>query len=212
MAGNEVPKVTFKSSRLLYRAVENSEEDIAFFQNKIHMDSNVQTMSTMRLIRPANKADAEQHMKMMQNNLLGVLICLPPQESSEEIESSNQSTQNSKSVPIGFIALFNTAPERAHHRNAMIAISLVDGYQGKGYGGEAINWVLDWGFRQAGLHRIAISTFEFNHNALKLYRKLGFVEEGREREALYHYRAWHDVINLSMLEHEWEALRGESPS
>ncbi|CAI7629300.1 unnamed protein product [Penicillium bialowiezense] len=37
--------------------------------------------------------------------------------------------------------------------------------------------------------------------------KLGFVDEGREREAVLHLRKWHDIVNLSILEHEWEVLR-----
>ena len=90
----------------------------------------------------------------------------------------------------------------------MIGLSLAEEFRGQGYGGEAINWVLDWAFQHAGLHRIGLSAFSYNHNALKLYRKLGFVEEGREREAVFQNRAWHDIVLLSMLEHEWEELRG----
>ncbi|KAJ5164030.1 Acyl-CoA N-acyltransferase [Penicillium coprophilum] len=209
-----------KSSRLVYRAAENSEEDIAFFQDRIINDETIQILSTGRLPRPSHKKSAEEFIKNIQGSLLGVIICLPPpntpegeQKSSTEDGSKLQSTQNAKPVPIGHISLFDlTGSGYTHHRNAMIGISLVDGYRGKGYGGEAINWALDWGFQHAGLHRITIGGFSYNPNALKLYRKLGFVDEGREREALYHCRAWHDIVNLSMLEHEWEALRGIAPA
>lgn len=33
------------------------------------------------------------------------------------------------------------------------------------------------------------------------------MDEGREREAIYYRRAWHDTVGLSMLEHGWEVLR-----
>ncbi|KAF7520322.1 hypothetical protein PCG10_009241 [Penicillium crustosum] len=207
-----------KSSRLIYRTPENSEEDIAFFHGLMN-EPIIQTLSTARLPRPCQKSSAGEFIKVLQDAILGVVICLPPQPSSEaepnsstETETLDRPAQNSNPVPIGHMSLFSvTGPSGTHHRNAMIGISLADGFRGKGYGGEAINWALDWAFQHAGLHRVSIGTFSYNPNALKLYKKLGFVEEGREREALYHRRAWHDVVNLSMLEHEWEVLRGIAP-
>ncbi|KAJ5189113.1 Acyl-CoA N-acyltransferase [Penicillium cf. griseofulvum] len=207
-----------KSSRLIYRSPENSPEDIAFLQDRIINDETIQTQSTGRLPRPAPRKSAEEFIKSIQESLLGVIICLPPPpdsetESSNEAQTSNQPVKKAKPVPIGHISLFSlTGTGYDHHRNAMIGISLIDGYRGKGYGGEAINWALDWGFQHAALHRIAIGGFSFNENALRLYRKLGFVDEGREREAVYHCRAWHDIVCMSMLEHEWEVLRGIAPA
>ncbi|KAJ5237141.1 hypothetical protein N7489_007232 [Penicillium chrysogenum] len=203
--------------RLIYRAPENFEEDIAFFHDLIN-DPTIQTLSTRRLPRPSHKRSAEEFIKTLQDAILGVIICLPQNSAETETASStetqvlNQPVQSSKPVPIGHLSLFSvTGPGYAHHRNAMIGISLADGFRGKGYGGEAINWALDWAFQHLGLHRVSIGAFSFNHDALKLYRKLGFVDEGREREAVYHRRTWHDIVSLSMLEHEWEVLRGMVP-
>ena len=89
-----------------------------------------------------------------------------------------------------------------------MSIALAEPFRGMGYGGEAINWALDWAFRAANLHRIGIVAFSYNVDALKLYRKLGFVDEGCDRQALYRNRAWYDAVRLSMLEDEWEKLRG----
>ncbi|KAF4762582.1 hypothetical protein N7455_001622 [Penicillium solitum] len=218
MASTQAPGDLSKSSRLIYRAPENSEEDIAFFHGLMN-EPIIQTLSTARLPRPSHKSSAGEFIKLLQDAILGVVICLPPQTSPEtepnsstETQTLDRPAQNPKPVPIGHMSLFSlTGPNATHHRNAMIGISLADGFRGKGYGGEAINWALDWAFQHAGLHRVSIGTFSYNPNALKLYKKLGFVEEGREREALYHRRAWHDVVNLSMLEHEWEVLRGIAP-
>ena len=81
-------------------------------------------------------------------------------------------------------------------------------HQKKGYGSEAINWALDWGFKQAGLHRIGIDAFSYNHGATQLYERLGFVFEGRKRELLWFNGGWHDWISYSMLVDEWRELRG----
>jgi L-amino acid N-acyltransferase YncA len=209
----------YKSKRLLYRAVENNEEDKTFLQHGLFKDNACQLMGTARLRRPAHAGSAEDAVKAFHGALLGVMICLRPEilseskSKSEDPESTGTSTpdkpaQKTKQVPIGFVSLTQHGPEYAHHRGATLAISLTDGYRGQGYGGEAINWALDWAFQQAGLHRVSLGAFSFNHNALHLYRKLGFVEEGREREAVRHFRVWHDVITLGMLESEWEKLRG----
>ncbi|KAJ5399536.1 hypothetical protein N7465_010025 [Penicillium sp. CMV-2018d] len=207
-----------KSSRLIYRSPENSEEDIAFFHGLMN-EPIIQTLSTARLPRPSQKSSAGEFIKLLQDAILGVVICLPPQNPSEaetgsstETQTLDRPAQTSKPVPIGHLSIFSlTGPTGTHHRNAMLGISLADGFRGNGFGGEAINWALDWAFQHVGLHRVSIGAFSYNPNALKLYRKLGFVDEGREREALYHRRAWHDIVNLSMLEHEWEALRGIAP-
>jgi RimJ/RimL family protein N-acetyltransferase len=194
----------FTSERLLYRAAESTDSDKEFIQRLLN-DPTIQTMSTGRRKGPLFQKDAENFIKSMQDALLGVIICLPP---SPESVSSSAGGKEQNPVPIGHLGIFYTQPPgREHHRCAMLGISLADGFRGKGYGGEAINWALDWAFQHVGLHRISICAFSFNVNALKLYKKLGFVEEGQEREALYHLRTWHDLVMFGMLEHEWEALR-----
>ncbi|KAF9884860.1 hypothetical protein FE257_001203 [Aspergillus nanangensis] len=208
----------FKSERLLYRAIENSDEDIAFLGKMLH-DLLIQIMSTTRIQRPMTKKSVTDMVKFFQDAVLGVMICLPPDESLPKEETTTTSAPGHQStsqpqqdavqpIPIGHVALFNdNGVEYYHHRNATVGISLAEEFRGKGYGGEAMNWALDWAFEMAGLHRVSLNAFSYNENAVKLYRKLGFIEEGREREAIFHRRSWYDVICFPMLEHEWEKLR-----
>ncbi|KKK13782.1 hypothetical protein ARAM_003585 [Aspergillus rambellii] len=183
----------FRTKRLLFRAAEETEEDKAFLNNQILNDPLIQTMSTMRLRRPLAKKSGEDFIKTLNEALLGVMVCLRPD------------VVDATPTIIGHLALLTSGNH--HHRSAMLGLSFAEPFRGKGYGGEAINWALDWAFESAALHRVSIGAFSFNTNALKLYRKVGFVDEGREREAIYYNRSWHDVVNLSMLEHEWENLR-----
>lgn len=200
----------FNSERLVYRAVEDCDSDKEFLQNGILNDPTIQTMSTSRIKRPKSLKTAEDFVKMIQDSLLGVIICLPPPpETSTPVTNSPTPKPKPKPVPIGHMSVFYTLPPGSEqNRCAMLGLSLAEGFRGKGYGGEAINWALDWAFQHAGLHRVSICAFSYNVNALKLYRKLGFVDEGREREAVYHQRSWHDLVILGMLEDEWEVLRG----
>ncbi|KAH8878710.1 acyl-CoA N-acyltransferase, partial [Thozetella sp. PMI_491] len=94
------------------------------------------------------------------------------------------------------------------HRNMSLAITIAAPYRNKGYGGEAINWALDWAFRFAGMHSVSLWTVEYNTRGRHLYEKVGFTLEGRFREDHYHDRRWWDVLLYSMLESEWEVLRG----
>lgn len=84
-----------------------------------------------------------------------------------------------------------------------MGIRIIPEGQGKGYGSEAIKWVLEWGFLVAGLHRVSIGCFAFNEGARRLYERLGFVVEGRTREVAWKNGGWHDCIEMGMLEGEW---------
>jgi len=75
---------------------------------------------------------------------------------------------------------------------------------GKGYGTEATRLMLEYGFSVLKLHRIQLLVLDFNRRALRMYRKLGFVREGIQREARSVNDEWHDVIMMSMLEKEFQ--------
>jgi RimJ/RimL family protein N-acetyltransferase len=105
--------------------------------------------------------------------------------------------------PIGIIGLDKIEEKNAQHRNSNIFIFIEKGKQGKGYGGEAIRWVLRWAFKTRGLHRVGIAYAGWNEGAGRLNARLGFVGEGREREALFWAGMWWDKIGLGILEGEW---------
>lgn len=82
-------------------------------------------------------------------------------------------------------------------------------YWGKGYGSEAVNLLLRFGFEQLNLRRVSLTVFEYNERACKSYIKLGFKEEGRARQLLNRFdRRW-DMIYMGILRQEWEARQCE---
>lgn len=182
----------FSSSRLSYRAVEDTSEDEAFF-HAIQSDTAAYAGSDTGLLKPVTKKESLEHKKYVQDKtLLGVVICLPQ-------------TEGHAPLPIGSIYLTDTKPSQAHHRNSFISIDILASYRRKGYGGEAIEWTLDWAFRIAGLHRVGIEAFSYNEGARELYERLGFTYEGCKRELLWFNGGWHDYLSFSMLEGEWKA-------
>ncbi len=93
---------------------------------------------------------------------------------------------------------------------ASMGVSILDReYLGKGYGRDAIAVLLDWAFRIQNYRRIWLETLARNERAIRCYRSLGFVEEGRLRQHEYSNGAYDDVVCMGILRDEWEARREE---
>jgi RimJ/RimL family protein N-acetyltransferase len=76
-------------------------------------------------------------------------------------------------------------------------------FWGKGYGTEAMQLLLRYGFTELNLRRISLTVFEFNQRALRSYEKAGFRQEGRQRQFIQREgRRW-DIIYMGILREEW---------
>jgi GNAT superfamily N-acetyltransferase len=78
---------------------------------------------------------------------------------------------------------------------------------GHGYGSEATRLMVDHAFGALGLHRVALLVFAFNERAIRAYQRVGFVVEGRARQAIWRDGQWWDEIHMSVLEPDWRAAR-----
>lgn len=105
--------------------------------------------------------------------------------------------------PIG-----NTALAQVDHANRTATFGLVIGEKGcwgKGYGTEATRLVLDYGFTLLGLHNILLTVFSFNERGIRAYRRAGFQEIGRRREARWLAGRAYDVIYMDSLAGDFES-------
>lgn len=75
----------------------------------------------------------------------------------------------------------------------------------QGYGSDAMRVLLRHGFETLNLQRVMLRVFEFNERAIAVYRKLGFVEEGRLRQAHYQEGRYWDTLVMGLLRAEWQA-------
>ena len=83
---------------------------------------------------------------------------------------------------------------------ASIAIGLLSQETlGKGYGTEAMRLVATHAFETMGLHRLSCRVLANNPRAIAAYKKVGFVEEGRERESVRTGDGWQDDILMGLL-------------
>ena len=80
-----------------------------------------------------------------------------------------------------------------------IGMMVARDWRGRGVGGALLAAAIDWA-REHGLHKLSLGVFAHNAAAIRLYRKFGFVEEGRR---IKHYRRangeiW-DSIEMGLL-------------
>lgn len=78
-----------------------------------------------------------------------------------------------------------------------------------GYGTDALSVLLRYAFCEMNMHRVGLYVFSYNEAAVSLYRRLGFIEEGRMREAALRDGEFHDIILMSLLAPEWIRLSAE---
>lgn len=96
----------------------------------------------------------------------------------------------------------------AYHGTAWLGIGIGDEVnRDKGYGREAIQLIVDYGFNELNLHSIELTVFGFNARAIALYEKLGFQRQGTHREFLLRDGKRHDMHLYGLLRREWEASK-----
>ncbi len=68
--------------------------------------------------------------------------------------------------------------EASRHGFAEVAMAVAREWRGRGVGSALMAAGIEWA-RERGLHKLCLSVFPHNDAGIALYRKFGFVEEGR---------------------------------
>jgi RimJ/RimL family protein N-acetyltransferase len=79
--------------------------------------------------------------------------------------------------------------------------------RGCGYGAEALSLLAGFGFDYLNLNNIMLKVFAFNTRAIRCYRKVGFREIGRRRQAYYLKGEYHDDVFMDLIRSEFYANR-----
>ena len=72
----------------------------------------------------------------------------------------------------------------------------------KGYGKEALGLLIDYGFDYLNINNIMLRVFAFNTQAINCYKKVGFQEIGRRRQAYYLKGQFYDEVFMDILREE----------
>jgi RimJ/RimL family protein N-acetyltransferase len=82
---------------------------------------------------------------------------------------------------------------------AEVGIGIGDrAYQGRGYGREALTLLVDYGFRMQNLRKLWLQVHGSNERAIRSYRAVGFVEEGRQREQTWSGGRYEDLVLMGL--------------
>jgi RimJ/RimL family protein N-acetyltransferase len=89
--------------------------------------------------------------------------------------------------------------ERSFFGFGEIGMMVAREWRGRGVGSALVAEAIEWG-RVDGLHKLTLSVFPHNEAAIGLYRKFGFVEEGRRVKQMRRSNGelW-DLIEMGLL-------------
>jgi RimJ/RimL family protein N-acetyltransferase len=104
-------------------------------------------------------------------------------------------------IVMGGMAVFvgGMSPKARHF--CELGIHLVKAARGRGVGSKMLEYTIEWS-RQRGYRKICLSVFSSNHRAIHLYRKYGFIEEGRRRDQYLIGNSYVDEVLMSKFLYE----------
>lgn len=88
-------------------------------------------------------------------------------------------------------------------KSCVMGYEIAPEHQGRGYAKEALETAIAWGFREMQLNRIEAQVHPDNARSLALLAKLGFLQEGHQREAGYWTGRHHDLLQYALLKAHW---------
>lgn len=76
---------------------------------------------------------------------------------------------------------------------------------GRGYGTETARLMLDYAFTALNLHNVLLTVYDYNERGIRAYRRAGFKEIGRRRQARRLGGRAYDVIYMDCLADEFHS-------
>lgn len=124
-----------------------------------------------------------------------------PNEPSRMLDHMMMIVDLETDTPIGWCALF---PQIPANRRAILGIMIGEkSYWGQGYGTEAVNLILDYGFNVLNVNSVELGVYAFNQRAIRCYEKVGFKRIGNHRQARIVAGIAHDTISMDILASEF---------
>ncbi len=167
------------------------------------------------LLRPIRRSDTALFTKWLNDPevIESLAVYTPVTEMAFEKDLEEISTVKAASEAWFMIEMLaggrtigSTRFKNIDHKNQSAEFSIVIGeteHWGRGFGAEAVKLLVNYGFEQLNLHRISSEVFSFNERSLRMHKKLGFREEGRQREAWFKNGRFHDWVLFGILRDDW---------
>ena len=143
-------------------------------------------------VRSAAPADAAAHVDLLRDvDATTEFLVTEPGERDEDVGRRAERICRSRATPDSLLlvaeaggALVGVLEFRAGERRRIAHVGSFDvavrsGWRRRGVGTALVTPLLDWARGHPTIEKVALSVFATNDAALSLYRRLGFVEEGR---------------------------------
>ncbi|MGF3104591.1 N-acetyltransferase family protein [Rossellomorea sp. DUT-2] len=108
----------------------------------------------------------------------------PLQEKKERIQSILDNIKETliiaevNGVVVGSIEFRSQNRKRLSHTGS-VSMSISKNYRGMGIGKALLKALLDWAEENPLIEKVSLGVFSTNQRAISLYKKMGFLEEGR---------------------------------
>mgnify|MGYP000993810162 CR=1 FL=1 len=140
-------------------------------------------------------------------------VIVRPRRAEPTAEMFRNVSKSEASGDVGFSVVDRTSDVLVGHitlsgarlptRAGALSVMIGGEHTRKGYGTDAVTVLTSYGFREMGLNRIEIHVHAFNSPARAVYRKVGYIEEGIKRQAIFHDGRFHDQVIMAALADEW---------
>lgn len=163
-------------------------------------------------LAPVNLDDVEKYTKWLNDLEISLYLTGASEVYTEkkELELLEKIMESERDV---VFAIFNNNDELIgncglhliDYKNQKATLGIFIGekdYWNNGYGTESIKLLLSYGFYFLNLHNIELEVFSFNERAINCYKKIGFKEIGRRREAILIGGKYYDEVFMDILSNE----------
>lgn len=132
-------------------------------------------------------------------------LFLSLEELQEELDSwqSEQShlfcmVEKKTGSPLGLLSVEQFDPRRAAGEHALIGVALLREAEGQGFAEEALRTLLKTLFDKYKVHMVYAQIAEENRSSLKLAKKVGFVQNGRQSDFFLRDGHYYDLLCFEM--------------
>ncbi|MDJ1475515.1 GNAT family protein [Bacillus sp. LS15-K4] len=151
------------------------------------------------MIRLAKEVDAESIIDIRKEIILSEtttkFFIVSPKKLPNDIDAEKEKIRKSNekgnlyivyevdSKVVGFLLFNRYELERLRHAGTM-GMGIREAYCNQGIGTKLIEFLISWAKEQKGLEKICLGVVSVNDRAIKVYKRIGFVEEGRQKKQI----------------------------
>ena len=81
---------------------------------------------------------------------------------------------------VGWIVFESTKNRKRLSHTGSFGLLIRNNYRGMGIGEMLLRALLEWAEKNTLIEKVSLAVFSTNHRAISLYKKMGFIEEGRK--------------------------------